>query len=1103
MNKKLSLLLAVICAITQFAWAQQPAFPGAEGFGMYTTGGRGGTVYHVTSLADDGSEGTLRYAVNKSGARTIVFDVSGIIELKSKLSISNDNITIAGQTAPGDGICLKNYETYISANNVIIRFLRFRLGTDKPDYNSDGTVTQDRDAIWGRNRKNIIIDHCSMSWCTDECASFYGNQNFTMQWCLIAESLRGSIHPKGYHGYGGIWGGQGASFHHNLIAHHDSRNPRLCGSRYTNEPDKEIVDLRNNVFYNWGNTNSGYAGEGGSYNFVNNYYKSGPATNSSIRYRIFEPYADDGSNSQTKGVYGKFYLSGNYMEGKGDNWDWNGIDINNGNNYSMTKESLRSYSEFAVTKVTTQSAKEAFESVIEKAGASLHRDAVDTRIANETKNGTYTYKGSVLGGLGIIDKTSDVGGWPTYNSTTAPLDSDQDGMPDAWEERKGLNKKDASDASLYAESGYTYLEEYINSLVNEVMGIQAEEEEEWEDFSGNPTVNKEAFDFVVGVDGDFKAAKQAAESSTKDRFIIFFPNGEYNIGTLTGDDNQMTTFNHANVSFVGQSMMGVTIYNTAINEAIGTTATICLSSNCKGIYMQDITLQNKASNNPNASANRFVALCDKGGQNIYKFVRLLSTQDTYYNASSGRCYWEEGEIHGTVDFICGSGQIFFNRCLIYLENRSNNCITAPASSADWGYVFRDCTIDGYASCAGNYRLGRSWNKSPQCVYINTTMKLLPTDQGWGDPMNVVPKLFAEYNSVTANGTSVNLSNRRGYYSCSKDGSSTYINPVLSSEEAAKYTIQNVLAGTDNWQPEALAKLVQTPKISVKNGILRWSDNPSARCYAIFKNDKYVTCTTDNQYYIPEGTPTSDVYTIRAANSMGGLSPVSNAVNSDGGTALTPGGDEDQPSSKSFLFHYNNGTTSQDDGHSEKNHWNCTSTQASGYGWAITERTDKAVLYGVNISYKGGSYTTFKNSNGAQNTFYLPKDVKAKKVTFIGYSNDGSEVGYLTEVNGVSMNVAFNTNTGTSNYTSNPSTVSYTFDKEVCDQFTFTFSNKQICFVIELETESCECNTSTDVVDTNSKKECNECPMYDLQGRIIIQPKENEPFIQNGELKIKK
>lgn len=428
--------------------AQTTAFPGAEGFGRFASGGRGGEVIEVTNLADSG-EGTLRSALTTAGARTVVFRVGGTIRLRQPLVIRHGDLTVAGQTASGDGICVRDYTVSVEADNVIIRFVRFRLGdvTRVPDDAFSGGV------VVNRVFRNIIIDHCSMSWGIDECSSFYDVADFTMQWCFITESLDHSYHPKGDHGYGGIWGGYRSSFHHNLFAHHTSRNPRFNGSRYGRPGDTSLVDFRNNVIYNWG-FNSAYGGEGGHQNIVANYYKYGPATHSAVRSRILQPM--DAS--------GIWYVAGNFVWGDtaitADNWN-GGVQ----GEYAEAQKARRRLIPFWCDSLMTQTPERAYEYVLVRAGATLpRRDPIDVRIENEVRTGTAHYGGQWGAGRGIIDSQNDVGGWPTLASAPAPEDTDHDGIPDASERRMGLDPDDARDGAAITPTGYSNLETYLNSL---------------------------------------------------------------------------------------------------------------------------------------------------------------------------------------------------------------------------------------------------------------------------------------------------------------------------------------------------------------------------------------------------------------------------------------------------------------------------------------------------------------------------------------------------------------------------------------------------------------------------------------------------------------
>jgi pectate lyase len=427
----LTAMSSLLLAQVQGASNKVPAFPGAEGYGAQTRGGRGGRVVTVTNLKDSGP-GSLLAACDADGPRIVVFKVAGTID--GDVKIKNDFITIAGQTAPGDGITIKG-NLGLDANDVIIRYLRVR--TD-----------HDGDALGGRYRKNIILDHVSASWSTDEVLSLYHNENVTIQWCMITEAC---ARPDGSHRFGGIWGNQFGTYHHNLIAHNDSRNPRWASGCGYN-------DYRNNVLYNWG-YESCYGGEAhqkgdrrkppiehSTINMVANYYKPGPATRSEVRDRIAKP------SSRGSGDYGRWYVAANHVDGfpevTADNWL--GLDGNSFTKLTAPWEAMP---------ILQQSPQEAYQAVLDHAGCSLpKRDSIDARIIEEVRQGTAT-----LGNNGIIDTPDGGGGWPALRSAKVPQDSDNDGMPDEWEDKFGFDPNNAGDSAKDQDAdGYTNIEEYLN-----------------------------------------------------------------------------------------------------------------------------------------------------------------------------------------------------------------------------------------------------------------------------------------------------------------------------------------------------------------------------------------------------------------------------------------------------------------------------------------------------------------------------------------------------------------------------------------------------------------------------------------------------------------
>lgn len=431
-----------------------PAFPEAEGFGAGAVGGRGGDVYIVTNLEDHGS-GSLRYGiVTADGPRTIVFEVSGTIELQSSLEVDKSNITIAGQTAPGEGITLSGYVLRLEADHLIVRYLRARMGDQHHN---------EMDAVQVSRGSHIILDHLTASWGIDEVLSFQSDDidSITVQWCMVTESLNDSYHHKGGHGAAQIIGALHQTVHHNLYAHHNHRSPKVSGRRHCE------VDFRNNVIYNWGKNNC-YDGSTSYLNWTKNYYKAGPGTDEGVRHRIFRLSDEDITKNNdrwrdSETYETSLYAEENYVHGypsvTEDNWA-GGVALYDGAN----EADHRAHTPFEFPGITEQSAVGAYPLVLADVGASLARDPIDQRIVDEVARGGTKYTGPKTGKPGIIDSQRDVGGLPALYSLPAPIDTDRDGMPDFWEEQFGLDAHDSANNSGDPDGDvYTNIEEYINN----------------------------------------------------------------------------------------------------------------------------------------------------------------------------------------------------------------------------------------------------------------------------------------------------------------------------------------------------------------------------------------------------------------------------------------------------------------------------------------------------------------------------------------------------------------------------------------------------------------------------------------------------------------
>ena len=874
------------------------SFPGAEGYGRFTTGGRaidgrGSKVYYVTRLddcADDNLvEGTFRWAV-KSGddtPRTVLFKVSGTIYLTSRLSGLKPNLTIAGQTAPGGGICIAGHQMKLPSNS-IVRHIRFRAG-DLPNKSMSELDVE--------NVNNVILDHCTFAWSMEENLTMYDCDYTTVQWCIFEEPLYNSRNSKGARAYGAQWGGEHGTMHHCLFAHCVSRSPRFNGVRSSVNDRHVDAEFINNVIFNWGNHNSVYGGEcstgvEGDYNrtyMINNYYKPGPLTkDGTSNARHFVTASGNNINE-----LGEWYLSGNKFE-TGSKWARNDsrwsdevLEKVNADNYygfldtstkrerAITTWSAGNTQEiydqkllkslpagYELTIKNYDTADEAYDKVVKQAGASLPRyDENDTRVLMEAAGEIDPQFGGERGAkLGVIDSPTDItlqdhdvlaalymGDDPKDDKeidvTFFPrlqgdsfdaqvIDTDGDGLPDSYETEKGLDPNNPADGQALTESGYSNLELFLNGVADGQIDAKTYTEHQ-------PATGTFAVNAIVG-EGGVSTIQAAIDAAPNDGtpYYIYIKDGVY--------ENHVQ-IDRPNTHLIGQSRENTIISWNKTNAdggGVDKAATINVTAN-------DVTFDNLTIRNTRIDEGQALALYTKADRIVITNCNLEGWQDTYRTGKDGQRHLiRNSKFTGTTDFIYGAGEAYFDGCTLQVL-RSSNVIVAPDhSTPNYGYVFQNCTIEGPSVAASrgmtttatavSTHLGRPWGNTPKVAFINTQLAegvTIPAE-GWQE-MGGKPIQMAEYNTMDANGNAVDLSQRHTSFG------GTASKAVLSKTEAVNsYKLDYVLRGADNWDADWQAFILPAPKLSKSGTTLSWTDETGfATSFLVIKNG-VATITTD-------------------------------------------------------------------------------------------------------------------------------------------------------------------------------------------------------------------------------------------------------------------